>query len=255
MRTWSLLDQSVMTFLCVLHLLLVVCAGVQAEMLYKMRDGVGLLSSDESSSETRSSHSARHCAHLCHSSALCRAANYNHGACELIMADLLEFTESRVGNVAITDTQCLPNPCQNGGVCTFDVDGAYACGCVGNYVGRHCEKLYVLTLRTDDEGAVYSKGQVLHDTFVISGGQHSVTYTITLNTDVLVLKHWNGPGPGTVVATVNGVSVSGWRCVVFSDTQDPRAVYPGCSYPDYDDRGLDQTSTNFAQLCRAKLTM
>jgi hypothetical protein len=51
--------------------------------------------------------------------------------------------------------------------------------------------VYELSLKVDDKGAVYSKGKVLHDTFAMPGEQWRITYTVQLNTDVLVLKTWN----------------------------------------------------------------
>ena len=49
----------------------------------------------------------------------------------------------------------------------------------------------LLTVQVDDEAAVYSKGEVLHDTFAISGSQWYIVYTVYLNTDVLVMKRFN----------------------------------------------------------------
>jgi hypothetical protein len=40
---------------------------------------------------------------------------------------------------------------------------------------------------------------------------------------------------GGVTASVNGVAVTGWRCVPFGKSQDPETVYPGSTFPQYDD--------------------
>ena len=42
-------------------------------------------------------------------------------------------------------------------------------------------------------------------------------------------------GIGGVWATIDGVSVTNWKCVSFSQTGDPESEFPGCTYPDYDD--------------------
>ncbi|MBN2256869.1 MAG: hypothetical protein JW704_03475, partial [Anaerolineaceae bacterium] len=38
------------------------------------------------------------------------------------------------------ETNCIPNPCQNGGICN-DVSDDYKCNCVGNYTGNICDAL------------------------------------------------------------------------------------------------------------------
>ena len=42
-------------------------------------------------------------------------------------------------------------------------------------------------------------------------------------------------GGGGVTASVDGAAITNWKCVTIDMNDDPETVYPGCTYPEYDD--------------------
>ena len=38
-----------------------------------------------------------------------------------------------------------------------------------------------------------------------------------------------------MTASVDGVTITNWKCVTINTDGDPETLYPGCTYPDYDD--------------------
>ena len=38
----------------------------------------------------------------------------------------------------LSDSPCVPNPCQNGGTCSVNGDGVATCACKGDYSGPTC---------------------------------------------------------------------------------------------------------------------
>ena len=88
--------------LCV-FLSLVMISSVYGQHRYRMQNDMAAVGSDDNSTlQSTSSVSARHCARLCSADLQCKAANYddNSSTCQL-MADVLSQAEDKSGNIAI----------------------------------------------------------------------------------------------------------------------------------------------------------